>query len=356
MKYPEARKSALKDRLLPLLRHDAPSGCEEAVLAYLAEQAQPYCRHVSYDNFGNLICHVGGSGPRMMVCAHADQVGFIIKSISPEGFLFFHKVGGTPDKQLEARQVLVNGTVPGIIGCKPGHLMTAAEKNTVTPPSELFIDIGVSSRAEAEALGIEVGSYAVQRYNYMEMADPDLICSRGLDDRAGCAVVLELLAGIDPAALRYDLYIVFSLQEELGLRGAQAAACGLQPAYGIAVDTVPCADTPGVNWQRDLPLRLGGGFCLSVNEGGAQTTFANPAMVRQAKALAKQHNIPMQVAATAGYAGTDAQAIATHGAGAKTLTMTIPRRYSHSAVELLNVGDALALLDMLQVLLQSDPV
>jgi len=208
MKYPEARKSALKDRLLPLLRHDAPSGCEEAVLAYLAEQAQPYCRHVSYDNFGNLICHVGGSGPRMMVCAHADQVGFIIKSISPEGFLFFHKVGGTPDKQLEARQVLVNGTVPGIIGCKPGHLMTAAEKNTVTPPSELFIDIGVSSRAEAEALGIEVGSYAVQRYNYMEMADPDLICSRGLDDRAGCAVVLELLAGIDPAALRqrYDFY------------------------------------------------------------------------------------------------------------------------------------------------------
>lgn len=354
MKYSDTRKAAFKQRLLPLLQHDAPSGYEEAVLAHLAQQAAPCCRDVYYDNFSNLVCHVGGSGPRMMLCAHADQVGFLIKSISPEGFLFFHKLGGIPDKQLEARQVLVNGTIPGIIGCKPGHLMTAAEKTTVTPPSELFIDVGVSSRAQAEALGIQVGSYAVPRYNYMEMADPDLICCRGLDDRAGCAVALELLANLDPAALRYDLYVVFSLQEELGLRGAQAAADVLRPDYGISVDTVPCADTPGVNWQRDLPLQLGGGFCLSVNEGSAQTTFANPAMVRQAKALATQHGIPIQVAATAGYAGTDAQAMAAHGA--KTLTMTIPRRYSHSAVELLNVSDALALQDMLLVLLQSDPV
>lgn len=352
MNYPAEKKDAFKARLLPLLQVYSPSGNEGPLLDVLAEQAKPFCEEVFEDKFGNIICHVGGRGKKLMICAHADEIGFIIKSISKEGFLYFQKVGGTPEKQMEARQVMVNGNIPGIIGCKAGHLMTAEEMMKITPPKELFIDIGVSSREEAEALGVEIGSYASQKFNYMEMHNADLMCCRSLDDRAGCALLLELMKNVDKEKLCYDLYIVFTLQEETGLRGAQAAANFLEPDYGISVDTVPCADTPGMTYQRDLPLELGKGFCLSINE--SRVAFASPVMVRHIKKLAKENGIPFQLAATSGYAGTDASAISVGGRGAKVATLTIPRRYSHSAVELMNVNDAVALGEMLMTFVTNE--
>jgi len=345
MNYPAEKKDAFKARLIPLLQVYSPSGNEGPLLDVLAGQAKPYCEEVFEDRFGNIICHVGGKGKKLLITAHADEIGFIIKSISKEGFLYFQKVGGTPEKQLEARQVMVNGNIPGVIGCMPGHLMSPADMMKVTPANELYIDIGVSSKEEAEAMGVEVGSYASQRYNYMEMANPDLICSRSLDDRAGCALLLELMKNLDKEKLCFDLYIAFTLQEETGLRGAQAAANFIEPEYGISVDTVPCADTPATTYRRDLPLEMGKGFCLSVTE--SRVAFASPVMVRRLKALAKENGIPFQLASTTGYAGTDASAIAVAGKGAKVATMTIPRRYSHSAVELMNVNDAVALGEML---------
>lgn len=351
MSYSDARKAAFKEELQPMLHISAISGTEEPLLEYLASASAPYCREVYEDGFGNVVCHVGGQGKKLMLCAHADEIGLLVKSISDDGFLYFQKIGGIIDKQMEARQVVVDGHIPGIIGCKPVHMMTEKERATVTPSEDLFIDVGCSSREEVAALGIEIGSYASMRYNYMELANPDLMCCRSLDDRVGCAIFLELMKQLDPADLAYDLYLVYTRQEEVGLRGAQAAANGLEPDYAIAVDTVPCGDVPGVNYKRDLPVQLGHGFVLSITE--SRTAFASHKLLRQIKSIAKEQELPMQVAALAGMAGTDSTAISVNGKGTRTATTTVPRRYSHSACELMDVNDVLALEDMLLCFVQT---
>lgn len=221
-----------------------------------------------------------------MLSAHIDELGYWIKSISPEGFLHATKIG-VPDKAVEARQVIVNGRIPGIVGTMAAHLQSPEDRRKLMDPRDLFIDIGASSKAEAEALGVRIGSYASPVYNYMEMSNSDKICCRALDNRAGCAVLLELLANVDKSKLKYELWLAFTLQEEVGLRGAAAAVNWLVPDMMIAVDTVPCADTPGINWKKDLPAYLGGGVVCSISEGMGPMNFIHPVWRKRSCACAK---------------------------------------------------------------------
>ncbi|MBQ9924561.1 MAG: M28 family peptidase, partial [Clostridia bacterium] len=238
--------------------------------------------------------------------------------------------------------------IPGVVGTKAAHLQTPEERLKLVNPREIFIDIGVSSKAEAEALGVRTGSYASPVYNYMELANPDFVCCRALDDRAGCAVLIELLKSIDKSALKYELYIVFTLQEEVGLRGATAAVNYLCPDKMIAVDTVPCADTPGMNWKRDLPVQLGHGVVCSMSEGMGPMNFIHPDMEEKIFALKDKYEIPLQPLSLCGFsASTDALAGSIQGRGVAAATLTIPRRYSHSPVELMHMNDVMAMLELL---------
>lgn len=347
MKIDPIRKQQYKDTLRALLQISSPSGRERPMTEHLRELAQPLAQEVFYDNYGNLLVHVGGSGERLMLCAHADELGYWIRSITDDGFLNATKIG-VPDKCVEARQVMVNGAIPGVVGTKAAHLQTPEERLKLVNPREIFIDIGVSSRAEAEALGIGVGSYASPVCNYMEMHDPDLICCRALDNRAGCAVLIELLRHLDPAALTCELWLAFTLQEEVGLRGAAAAANYLCPSRMIAVDTVPCADTPGMNWKRDLPVQLGHGVVCSLSEGMHPMNFIHPDMEARIMALRDKYDIPLQPLSVCGFScSTDALGSTIQGRGIAGATLTIPRRYSHSPTELMHIHDAMAMLELL---------
>jgi len=347
MKFDENKKLQLKETLKDLLKVSSPSGKERYMTAHIKPLVEPYAEEVFYDNYGNLIVKVGGRGEKLMLCAHVDELGYWVKTITEDGFLNVTKVG-VPDKCVEARQVMVNGNIPGVVGTKAAHLQTPEERLKLVGPREIFIDIGVSSKAEAEALGVRTGSYASPVYNYMELANPDFVCCRALDDRAGCAVLIELLKSIDKSALKYELYIVFTLQEEVGLRGATAAVNYLCPDKMIAVDTVPCADTPGMNWKRDLPVQLGHGVVCSMSEGMGPMNFIHPDMEEKIFALKDKYEIPLQPLSLCGFsASTDALAGSIQGRGVAAATLTIPRRYSHSPVELMHMNDVLAMLELL---------
>ena len=347
MKFCENKKLQLKETLKDLLKVSSPSGKERYMTAHIKPLVEPYAEEVFYDNYGNLIVKVGGRGEKLMLCAHVDELGYWVKTITEDGFLNVTKVG-VPDKCVEARQVMVNGNIPGVVGTKAAHLQTPEERLKLVGPREIFIDIGVSSKAEAEALGVRTGSYASPVYNYMELANPDFVCCRALDDRAGCAVLIELLKSIDKSALKYELYIVFTLQEEVGLRGATAAVNYLCPDKMIAVDTVPCADTPGMNWKRDLPVQLGHGVVCSMSEGMGPMNFIHPDMEEKIFALKDKYEIPLQPLSLCGFsASTDALAGSIQGRGVAAATLTIPRRYSHSPVELMHMNDVMAMLELL---------
>ncbi len=347
MFFDSEKKAAYKATLKDLLTISSPPGKERVMTEHIKAIVEPYAESVQYDNYGNLMVKVGGSGKKLMLCAHTDELGYWVRTIDEEGFLHVTDVRMSP-KYIEARQVVVNGHIPGIVGTKAAHLQTPEERRQLVGPNDMFIDVGASSKAEAEAMGIRVGSYASPVYNYMEMTNPDLICCRALDDRAGCSVLIELLKNVDKSKLSYELWLVFTLQEEVGLRGAVAAVSWLEPDCMIAIDTVPCADTPGMNWKRDLPAQLGHGCVCSISEGAGPMNFIHPDMEEKIFALKDKYDIPLQPISVCGFsASTDTLGASIHGRGVAGATLTIPRRYSHSPVELMHVHDALAMLELL---------
>lgn len=347
MQIDNNRKEEYRETLKDLLKISSPSGKERAMTEHIIPLVSPYAEEVAYDNYGNLVVKVGGEGKKLMLCAHVDELGYWIRTITDDGFLIPANVR-VPDKCVEARQVLVNGHIPGIVGTKAAHLQTPEERRQLLGPNEIFIDIGVSSREEAEKLGVRTGSYASHVNNYMELADTDLVCCRAVDNRAGCAALIELLKHLDKSRLSCQLYIVFTLQEEVGLRGAAAAVNFLCPDMMIAVDTVPCADTPGMNWRRDLPIQLGHGVVCSISEGAGPMNFIHPDMEKKIFDLKDKYDIPLQPASICGFsASTDALAGSIQGRGVAGATLTIPRRYSHSPVELMHLNDAMAMMELL---------
>lgn len=348
MEFNETKKIHLKDTLKGLLRISSPSGKERYMTEYIKPLVEPYAEEVFYDNYGNLMVKMGGQGEKLMICAHVDELGYWVKSISDDGFLNVTKVC-VPDKCIEARQVIINGKIPGVVGTKAAHLQTAEEKLQLVGPRDIFIDIGASSKKEAEDMGITIGSYASPVYNYMEMTNTDIICSHAIDDRIGCAVLIELIKSIDKSKLKYELYIVFTVEEEVGLRGVTAAVNYLCPEKMIAVDTIACADTPGMNWKRDLPVQIGKGVVCSLSEGFSPMKFIHPDMEKKIFEIKDKYDIPFQPVSVCGFTvSTDSVGGSVQGRGVASATLTIPRRYSHSPVELMNINDALAMEEILE--------
>lgn len=344
-------KKEYKETLRKLLQISSPSGREYPMIEYLKEECEKYCAEVYEDPFGNLVCHYPGQGKKLMLTAHVDELGFIIKSISKDGFLHFVPVGGHVQKQLEARQVTVNGNIPGVIGAKAGHLTPPEEASKITPANEMIIDVGATSDAEVREMGIGIGSYASMRDNYMEMQNPDYICARTLDDRAGIAVMLELMKSLKQEEIVHDLYLVFTLQEEIGRRGAEAAVNNICPDVAIALDTMPCGDYPGHNWQRDLPVQLGKGVGCLFTEGRGTMSFMHPKLMQFILDTAEQNEIAVQLVSVLGIScNTDAANMAIAGKGCHAGGLTIPRRYSHSPVELMHMDDAMRMLALVQKL------
>lgn len=347
-------KNRLKELLRELVAVNAVSGFEYYIIGKILEKIKPYADEVGIDPLGNVVAVKKGAkpGPGVLVVAHLDEIGLIVKNILPDGFLLFEKVGGVPDNMLLGRKVYIGkDNIPGIIGTKPGHLQTAEEAGRVRPASQCYIDVGCPTRAEVEKLGIRIGDQAVWHSDFLELANPDLVTTKAVDDRMGCAIIIELLRTLEAGDFAGTFYGGFSIREEMGLFGAPVLGAALNPDYAIVLDTIPAGDTPDVNAARDLPIYLGKGPGLPL-AAGVGYTFASifhPAVVDIIESQAKRLGINLQTMTILGAAySTDGEKLAYAGKGIPTATLAIPRRYSHSPIELVNLNDAVdvfAILD-----------
>lgn len=313
------------------------SGHEEPVREIIAAAITEHVDEQRVDALGNLIALKKGRGRgkkalKVMVAAHMDEVGLMIVNIEKDGTLRFLPVGGVDPRVLLAKTVLIgDGKVPGVIGFKPIHKLRLPERTQVPKPEELNIDIGVSSKEEAERL-VKVGDYVMFHTQFAEVpgSNQRTVIGKAFDDRAGCAVLIDLLKEKYP----FDLYAVFTVQEEVGLRGARVAAYAIEPDVAFVLEGTVCDDMPK---KRDVSptTRLGGGPALTIMD---RSVITDRRLVNLLISTAEELGIPYQFKQPA-VGGTDAGAIHLTKEGVPSAVAAVPARYIHSPVCMASLDD-----------------
>jgi putative aminopeptidase FrvX len=341
--------ATLKELLRELALIDGVAGHEQQVVARLKELLEPLADELEIDSYGNLFATRRGpsGGPSLMISAHSDEIGAIVKSIEPTGMIRFERLGGLVETLTIGRHIRIRGH-RGVVGVKAGHIQTAEERGRAPGMRELYIDMGFETDREIRQLGIRVGDAISYDEPMVELANPIRVAGKALDNRVGCAILVELGRRLLGVALNCTLHLVVTVQEEVGLRGAQIATHRLNPTAAIVVDTVPSGGTPDVDFYRDLSMRIGAGPVLPVASGGGARGFlANPAMRDFLEDIADAAGVPVQQAVFVG-GNSDAAAVHLVRDGIPTGVVNIARRYSHSPVEMMDMRDALAAVDLLE--------
>lgn len=309
--------------LKTLCELNGTSGREDAVRTFLIAHL-PKDASYTVDALGNLIVEKRGAKRaknKVMLASHMDEVGLIITYITDDGFLRFACVGGIDSRALFGKAVRVGEQgISGVIGGKAVHQLTKDEKNTVPEAEDLLIDIGASSKAEAEAL-VHLGDNAYFDSEYIEFGD-GFIKSKAIDDRAGNLIMLEMLQ----SDLPYDMTFCFTVQEEIGTRGAAAVTDTVAPDYAIVLESTTASDLPDVSGYRQV-CKTGGGAVVGFMDRG---TVYDKSLFDLAFRLAKECGIPCQTK-TMVAGGNDASAIHKAAGGVKTVAISVPCRYIHSA-------------------------
>lgn len=314
----------MENTLRELCTLDGVSGREHAIRAYILDQLNQYPteKTVEVDPLGNILVQVKGeqSAPqRLLFAAHMDEVGLIVTYLEDDGTLRFATVGGIDEKALFGKRVRVNGKI-GIIGGKAMHQCRGDEKSSVPSVSDLRIDMGYSTKQETEQY-VQAGDVAAFVGDWMPFGDHK-IKAKALDDRAGCALLLQL-AKTTPA---YDITLAFTVQEEVGLRGARTAAFATAPDLAIVVDVTTAADIAGVS-GADRVCCQGGGPVVSFMDN---RTLYDREMYDQLTGLARSLGLPVQTKSRVA-GGNDAGSIQTAGRGARIAAVSLPGRYIHSS-------------------------
>jgi endoglucanase len=293
---------------------------------------------------GNVIAlRKGKQDKKVMAAAHLDEIAFIITHIDKEGYGRFHTLGGFDPKTLTAQRVIVHGKsdVMGVMGSKPIHIMSAEDRSKAPKISDYFIDFGMPVDKVMER--VSVGDVVTRERDLVRMGD--CVCGKSLDNRVSVFILIEVLRRLRKPA--YDFYAVFSVQEEVGLRGATVAARKLNPDFGFGIDTTIANDVPGA-LEHEKITSLGRGTAVKVMDS---SVISDSRMVRFMRDRADKHNIPYQLEVlTAG--GTDTAAIQRSGDGAITGCVSIPTRHIHSVVEMCHLGDVAGSIDLLTYCLQ----
>jgi putative aminopeptidase len=321
--------------------HGAP-GFEQPLVKYFQRRVAGLADRVETDRYGNVTATKDGRQPhpRLMLSAHLDEIGFIVKGIEPDGFLRFDRLGGFGDVFLPSRRVSVNGHF-GIIGGRPGHLQSADAAPRLPTVTDLYIDVGASSAEEVGAMGIHVGDPVTYVGELEEFSVRDRVCAKGMDDRLGVAILIQLLvelAGVTPYA---PVLAVATVLEQVGLRGASMAAHRLEPDYAIAIDGLSAGDTPDSSTTRDLPVVMGRGpvVLLAASTNIFRGSIAHPAMKRYLLSAAESERIPVQLATHLLRGSTEAASIHLTRDGVPTISVGVPRRYSYSPNEVVDLND-----------------
>lgn len=311
------------------------SGYEKEIAGIMFAELKRSCDEVRMDNFGNVIARKGKGKRKIMLAAHMDEVGFMVKHITKEGYVHFIKVGGIDDRVLPAQRVVIKskkGDCLGIIGTKPPHLQKEEDRKRQLKYEDMFIDIGCSSREDAKKR-IEIGDIAVFEPN-CGVLNGKLYYGKAVDDRIGCYALIKIMEKLDADA---EVYAVATSQEEVGLKGARTAAFNVSPDYAIAIDTTIAGDTPLIS-EQESSLKLGDGVAITIIEASGRGVIVNEKMKDLLTDAAKKNKIKYQIDVIDG-GMTDGAIIYMNKEGVPTGVLSIPTRYIHSATGVFNIDD-----------------
>ncbi len=326
----------LSENLEKLSNAYGVTGREGEVRELMIKLMKPYVDKVVVDKLENVIGIKDGekNSPKIMIAAHMDEVGLMVKTITKEGFLQFTKMGGIDDRILPAQKVMVltrKSALPGIIGSKPPHIQKEEERKKIIALDELFIDVGAENRESALALSVAIGDPVVFDVKFSRLRG-DVVMGKAFDNRAGCVALIEALKLLKDDD--YAICAVGTVQEEVGLRGVTTAAFGVDPDIALVLDVCIAGDVPGVR-EFDTSVKIGKGPSLMISDSGLVT---HPKILRWLIESAEEEKIPVQLeSAQAG--STDAARIYLTKQGIPSGNISIPTRYIHSPVAMLSIKD-----------------
>ena len=337
----EARISVLRR----MIASPSPSGFEQPVQQVIREEIKQYTDEVRTDIHGNVIATLNADGqPHVMLTAHCDELGFLVRYIDSDGFIYFAPIGGFDPSTLPGNRVEIhtpNGPILGVIGRKPIHQLSSDERNAMPKISDMWIDIGAVNKEEAQQL-VPLGS-VVTRAAQLETLRGDLQVSRALDDKAGIFTLIETMRRIyeQRERLQAGVYFVSAVQEEVGSRGAQTSTHGIAPLIAIAVDVTYTSDHPGTSKSEIGDVRMNGGPVITL--GG----HVNPRVYQMLVKAADEAGISWQLDVQAGSTYTDTDMIQVTGSGVATGLVSIPCRYMHTGSEVVSLRDIDQISDVL---------
>lgn len=329
----------IRDLLERLSNEFGPSGRERAVRALIRTEVEGLVDRLEVDALGNLITFKAGTGPepqpKVMLSAHMDEIGFMVTKIEKSGLLKFQRVGGVDPRTLLAKRVVIgDARLPGVIGAPPPHLQSTEQARRVPDFDDLAIDIGAENDKGANGKA-KIGDYAVFATKFTVLSDDPawpVVRGKAFDDRAGCTALIALLHDRYPV----DIAAVFTVQEEVGLRGAKVAAYHVAPDAAVALEGTICSDMPQGDDDDQTPVtRLGAGPALTLMD---RSVVAYPGLVRLLQETAAAERIAIQYKAP-GLGGTDSGAIHLAREGVPSVVVAIPSRYIHSPASILNLND-----------------
>ncbi|MET3682602.1 endoglucanase [Alkalibacillus flavidus] len=314
-------------------------GNEREARDVMKQYITPYSDEVTTDHLGSLIAKKVGQagGPKVMVAGHLDEVGFMVTRIDENGFLYFQTLGGWWNQVMLAQRVTVvtkQGDVTGVIGSKPPHILSADQRKKPVEIKDMFIDIGASSKEEAEEFGVRPGDSVVPYFDFTVMDNEKMLLAKAWDNRIGCAIAIDVLKQLQGEDHPNEVYGVGTVQEETGLRGARTSAHAIKPDIGFGVDVGIAGDMPGVS-DKEAAAKLGDGPQIILYDA---SMISHKGVRDFVVDTAESLDIPFQYDSLAG-GGTDSGSIHLTANGVPSLSITVPTRYIHSHAAMLHRDD-----------------
>jgi len=312
------------------------SGYEDEIREIIKAELEDYVDEIKVDKLGNIICIKNGSEFKEMICAHMDEIGFMVKYIDDKGFIRFTPIGGWFSQIALGQRVVLHGSkgkIRGVIGCKPPHVMRDDERKKAVEFKDMFIDVGASSKDEVKEMGIDIGT-PITIDRELTKLGKSKITGKALDDRAGLAVMIEALKQTKSDA---TIYAVGTVQEEVGLKGARVSAFAIEPDVALAIDVCVATDFPGAE-STHMDIKLGKGPAITIADASGRGLIASKKVLSWLKETAEKYEIPYQLEVAEG-GTTDATAIHLTKAGIPSGVISVPARYIHSPVEVVDLDD-----------------
>ena len=329
-----------------------PSGFEREINRIVMAEVEPIVDEIITDKLGSVAFTLKGDGPKVLLAGHTDEIGFIISSITKEGFLTFNQLGGWWDQVLLAQKVIIRGKkgdVLGVIASKPPHIIPQEERKKVVVKKDMFIDIGVCSKEEVEEAGIRVGDPVVPWSPFQTIHDGKVAMGKAFDDRIGAFVIMEAMRRIKEQNIAHPNTIIgaATVQEEVGLRGAQTIAQTVNPDVAVVLEVDIAGDVPGIK-PHEAATKMGGGPGMITYD---RSMIPNQELKEFILDIASKAQIPIQLSQMAG-GGTDAGRIHVNSSGCPSVVLTVPTRHIHSHIGLLSLKDTENMIRLLVELLR----